>query len=233
MILAPLVSLSVPKLDRLLFIGNSFTGVNNLPGLVKSLLESDRSGRKVTVKYMPAEHLNDVASDPAVLAEIEKGRWDIVLLEGALVSMSHKFTYPQDGGIALGKAARAAGSRALYWVEWPRKGIDESVYTYNIYESIRRSAKAELAPICYVWDETARALPAPDLWDRDGNHATIYGSYVASCGLYYFLTDGAGTNPTWAPSELPPGLAVRYREIARRVIQERLHPPRNRPSKGR
>jgi hypothetical protein len=182
---------------RILFIGNSHTQVNDVPALVTHLLESDGSGRKVETFRFFSPFLNDAFDDPAVKKAASDPHWNIVVLQGAKVSSSHKYNYPNDGAVALAKLARRTGSRALFFVEWPRQGWDESDYQTGIYRGISKLAPgSELVPVCYAWDSILKRQPDLNLWQPDGNHASPLGSFLASYVFYYYLA-GTARSPSW------------------------------------
>ena len=126
--LAPAALFALSNLN-ILFVGNSLTAGNDLPGMVKALLQSQGRDRQVSVQYHPAAHLNDVTANRNLVAQLTRGTWNVVVLQGASVSMSHKYTYPQDGGIALAKAAIRGGAKCLLYSEWSRRGENETEYT--------------------------------------------------------------------------------------------------------
>jgi len=216
--LIALTSLAPPALN-ILFLGNSHTANNDIPGLVKALLQSDGSGRRVQTQIVPCGLLKDLANRTDVAREIRSGRWDVVVLQGAEVSSSHKYTYPQDGPIALAKMAKQAKVRTLLFVEWSRKGWDESEFTLGVYRKIAHASGAEIVPVCYSWDVALKARPKLDLWLPDGNHSSPTGGYLAASAFYYFLTEDPKAEPAWRPPDMDPALARFLRESARKAIR--------------
>ena len=212
--LAPLLLLGGVKPLTLLFVGNSLLNFNNVPATVAKLLETDGSGRKVTFQSHFVGHLEDVRPGSDAERDITSGRFDVVVLQGAMVSTSHRFTYPQDQGIALAKAAKANGARVLLYAEWPRRGIDETEYTLGIYRGIAKSAAVEIVPVGRAWDAVRKGDPRTELWQPDGNHATKSGSFVAAGAVYWRLADG---QPTYRPAGVEPGFAARALKQARTI----------------
>ncbi|HWD41251.1 MAG TPA: hypothetical protein VG944_20575, partial [Fimbriimonas sp.] len=137
---------------------------------------------------------------PDIEAEIKTGKWDAVVFQGASVSSSHKYRYSQEVPIRLAKVALSSGARALLFVEWPRRGWDESDFQMGVYKEIQRGApKSELVPICYVWDKVRALEQGRDLWLPDGNHAALEGSFLAACTIYRFVTKSRRLMPSWKP----------------------------------
>lgn len=185
---------------NILFIGNSHTYSNDVPALVRNLLVSDGAPRTIHTDSMQVAMLNDGAQNQAILDAIKSKKYQVIVLQGALISSSHKYKYKQDGGITLAKLAVKAGARTILCAEWPRRGWDESAYIMQHYEMISQPSGAEIASVPYVAD---RAIAAKlDIWSRDGNHANLLGSYLAACTLYCWIAKPKSLVPTWAPRGL-------------------------------
>ncbi len=191
------VTTAWPATVRILFIGNSLVAVNDVPGMVKALIESDGSGRQVVVKMIFAPHLNDIASDRRTQEEIRYGNWDFVVLQGAMVSMSHQYDYPQDGGIQLAKMAVVSGAKTFLYSEWSRRGIDETAYTEDVYKGIAKASGAKVIPVGRIWDEMMRQDGGLDLLQADGNHAAPGGSFIAAEAVYAWVCGQQVGSPTW------------------------------------
>ncbi len=215
--LIPFVVLSSPKEFRVLFLGNSHTAANNLTQLVKSLSDSDGSGRIVTVKVEFAPLLNDFANIPKVREEIRTGAWSAIVLQGAAMSSSHQYSYSQERGISVAKLAISSGSPTYLFAEWPRRGWDETGYILGIYSKIAKASGATIIPVPRCWDVALRHDSKLDLWSPDGNHSSPTGAYLAACGIYYGLFGTKG-NPTYTPTYLTAATAKTLRSWAREGI---------------
>ena len=195
--LSAAATLAASQTLRILFIGNSHTEFNDLPAMVASMLQSDGSGRRVETQRFFEGFLNDAVSDPAACKAASDPKWDVVVLQGAMASSSHKYKYDNTNCAMIGRMARRVGSRVLYFVEWPRRNWDESEFQMNVYRPIRNAVPgSELVPVCYAWDAILKKSPNLDLWNADGNHASPLGTYLAANVFYYYLA-GPSRNPTW------------------------------------
>jgi hypothetical protein len=197
MLLAALVATALKQTGpayRILFLGNSHTQYNDLIGKVATLLRS--AGGSVEFKMIQGAHLEDLSRNPAVTDSIDKDKWTHVVLQGAMISSSHKYEYSQEPGIALAARAKRAGSKALLFAEWPRKGWDESDYIYKHYAIIQKAAGGDILPVCYAWDAAMKAKPGLDMWASDGNHSNDTGTYLAACTIAYWI---AGPDAKFKP----------------------------------
>lgn len=216
MISALIIAALMPTETRILLIGNSHTATSEIPALVKSLFESDGTKRSVATKFIWANFLNDGAKDQKVVAEIKTKRWNTVILQGAMLSSSHKYEYSQDGAIQLARLARASGANALLFAEWPRRGWDETAYIMGIYGRIAKASGAEIIPVCMAWGPALKERPTLELWAGDGNHTTPQGAYLAALTIAYFL--GANPGP-WRPSWVDEETANVLRRAARKALR--------------
>ena len=157
---------------------------------------------------MGVSFLNDVTGSRSIQRDIATGKWDVVVLQGAKISSSHKYTYSQEGAIGAGTWARAAGSRVLYFAEWPRKGWDETEYILGVYKAIAAKVPgSEIVAIGRTWDEFLKDSPKLDLWAGDGNHSSAIGAYVASCCIARAIAPKSALS--WHPPQIDPQTARR------------------------
>ncbi len=184
---------------KILFVGNSHTFVNNVPESVRQLLASDTSHRKANVRSVSVGLLE--TGGPDVETAIRSEKWDVVVLQGAQVSSSHKYRYSQAKAISFANLALSRKAKVLLCAEWPRRGWDESQYQLGVYREIQAGAKGSIiVPICEVWDASRAKLGGIDLWQADGNHANVKGSFLSACAIYRYLTGDLNDRPNWRPS---------------------------------
>lgn len=214
MLLSALLSSSTQVLT-ILFVGNSHTSYNDLPSMVRNLLVSGSQAAKVTTKASVGGLLNDQAKSANLKAEIKSGKYDVIVLQGALVSSSHKYKYSQEGGIELAKLAMKSKARTLLFAEWPRRGWDEAQLQMKVYEEIARPSGVEIVPIPYVFRNAINADSKIDFWQQDGNHASVAGTYLASLTLYYWISGQNKKDPSWAPKGISYDLSRRLTSYAR------------------
>jgi len=181
LILSMIVSAVAAQADtiKVLFLGNSHTSSNSLTNQVRSLLA--KPGRTIQVKAMYGGLLQDIAQNPSVRTEIQRGKYNVVVLQGAGLSQSHQYVYPNDGAIALAKLAKQYGARPLLFAEWSRRGIQETNYILGVYATIARPSRADTIPVCRAFDSALRQHGNLALWSGDGNHSSPLGAYLASC----------------------------------------------------
>lgn len=182
---------------RILFLGNSYTSVNDLPYVFAALAWS--GGRRVdTAVIAPGGWtMADHAGDPDTQTTLAASRWDWVVLQEqsevpAVESDRQSLMYP--GARQLVGEVRNAGAQPLFYETWghrdgwPAAGFPDyqSMQTAidAAYEFIAHEQNAALAPVGRAWNEIVNDDPNPGLWQSDGSHPTAKGTYLAACVLY-------------------------------------------------
>lgn len=186
--------------QNVLFLGNSHTTTNDLPEMVMNLVESNRTRRRFNVTVRSGANLEQIAKSAEVKKLITTGKFSDVVLQGASLSTSHKYEYSQAGAVSLAKLSKQSKSKVWYFAEWPRKGHNETPYILGVYQKIANEGGGKIIPICKVLDAILKHNPKFDLWQADGNHASILGSYTAALTIASALTPEA--RPTWGPRSL-------------------------------
>lgn len=210
---ALLCLLAAPNTMNILFLGNSHTALNDVPGMVKRILEADPQGARVSVEMRTGGSLHSFGMDKAAIKRIADGKFTHVVLQGASLSSSHKYIYSQEGAIRLAKEARKAGAEALLFAEWSRKGWKETGYILGIYKEIAKESQAKIIPVCAVFDRLLAKNPKLDLWQADGNHASKAGSYAASLAIAQAIN--SRSNLKWRPAEISESLHLAALQAAK------------------
>jgi hypothetical protein len=195
---------------RVLFVGNSFTFYNSMPALVRRLAAADEGAPPIFVVDYTAGGwtLEDASRDDALASVLENVAWDFVVLQeqSQLLSFSaeqrREETYPF--ARALQGQIASAGSRTVLFMTWGYKEGDPRNYPGDSFTAMQRrlaegywdlgdALAAAVAPVGLAWEEALQREPGLDLWDSDGKHPSLTGSYLAACVFYAML---AGRNPS-------------------------------------
>jgi hypothetical protein len=216
---APATTLPAAQIN-LLFMGNSHTSANDLPGMVAAMVRAARPSRTVARLEAPVwMSLEARAQDAESLRILRDGRWDFVVLQAQDYSSSGAFSYPIDGAVALVRMSRDAHATPILFPEWPRRGIDETQRIYDLHVSIAQAVPTCVAPIPQAWDLALSRYPDMVLHASDGNHSAPAGAFLAALVI-------ANTMTSFAPDHLPflPDLGVdadtqaRLRAVAAQTI---------------
>lgn len=182
---------------RVLFIGNSYTFYNDLPGLFAELVRS--SGKEVEAEM--AAEAGWTLADHAVSGETQKllrsQDWDYVILQEQSIIPSLPMEregrmYPAVN--ALDGIIQEIGAETVLLMTWGRregfleKGIPDFAamqsQLHEGYNDIGVEVGAIVAPVGLAWQAAISHEADIDLWEYDGSHPSLKGSYLAANVLY-------------------------------------------------
>jgi len=182
---------------RVLFIGNSYTTVNDLPGVFTNLARSGHHRVESRTAAVDGWTLANHADSPATAGKLASANWDIVVLQEqsqipSVEELRQAQMYP--AARRLISSIRNNGARPLLYLTWGRRdGWPEyGMPTYAAMQSaiddgylaIAGDQKVAVAPVGNAWATlVVRGAPAT-LWQEDGSHPTEAGTYLAACVFY-------------------------------------------------
>lgn len=190
---------------RVLFLGNSYTQVNNLPQLLADVAASTGdsliSDRSTPGGYTLQLHTTNTSS----VGKIMQGNWDMVVLQ----EQSQLPSFPIEQVITdVFPYARFLDSliniynpcgETVFYRTWGRKNGDASncswwppVCTYQGMDSLLQlrymmmadSNQAIVSPVGAVWNYIRQYYPDIELYQMDESHPSQAGSYAAACSFY-------------------------------------------------
>ena len=185
---------------RLLFIGNSFTARNDVPGLLASLAESRGKALEHRLISAGGASLRMHWNKGEAPREIERTRYDWVVLQEQS-TLPVKNARRMHENIRLFDAPiRASGARMALYLTWARAHAPESqAVITDAYTGIAGELGAAVVPVGVAWERVLAKPGHPVLHDKDGSHPTLAGSYLAAC---VFLAVLFGENPIGIESDL-------------------------------
>jgi hypothetical protein len=215
---------------RVLFIGNSYTYVNDLPGMFAGL---GRSGGHRVETGMAAKGgwtLSAHAGSSETLDKLKWSKWDFVVLqEQSQVPSVEQYRvgsmYPAARSLVRQiKATGAAPVFFLTWAHregWPKNGLNgyESMQLQieRGYLAIGQELHVVVAPIGYAWLMARRHHPHLDLWQRDGSHPKEQGTYLAASVFYATLFRQSPEGLAYL-AHLPEEIAHELQRIASQAV---------------
>jgi len=187
---------SVEPALRVLFIGNSYTFYNNLPGMVQQLAASGaRPIEAHTVAYGGAT-LEVHWTRGEGPGRIRNEDWDYVVLQEQstrpITNPEPFFRYAR----LFDEAIRRQGAKTVFYMTWARqREPDNQAALTSAYDSIGRELGAMVVPVGEAWRTARTEAGDLGLFDADGSHPNPTGSYLAACVFYATLL---GTDPSGA-----------------------------------
>jgi len=207
----------MPALN-VLFVGNSFTARNDVPGLVARLAAAaDRTlkHRMITAGGASLKrHWNGGAAADA----IKNGGFDYVVLQ-------EQSTLPIKSPARMHASVRlfdpiikAAGARTALYLTWARQHAPETQAAItDAYTSIGEELGATVIPAGVAWQHFRKTHKKPELYDDDGSHPSLAGSYLAACVMFAVLF---GVSPAGNTADVD-GLTPDERALLQRAADPR------------
>ncbi len=186
---SPQAANDLSKRLHILFIGNSLTYFNDLPGILEELLKhTEIKEVKIESVTLPNYGLQDHWINSKVHTKIAENSWDVVVLqqgpsatEGrpSLLEYSQKFAE---------EIKKIGGTTAMYMV-WPANsrsfdfdGVSDS------YQTAADLVDGILFPAGEAWREAWKKDETLELYGSDGFHPSLTGSYLAALVMFNQLT---------------------------------------------
>jgi hypothetical protein len=223
---------------RALFIGNSYMGVNNLPSMVSDLSTSLGDVLLIDSNTPGGQTFQNHAANPINYQKMAEQPWDYVILQGQ--SQEPSFPYGQVNTQTLPYAVQLADSakaiqpcsQVNYFMTWGRQNGDpqwDSINTFDkmngrlrdAYLRIADSANAAVSPVAVAWKYVRDNHPIINLYQQDGSHPSLEGSYLAACVFYSSLFHKSSMGSTYNPG-IDPSTATILQAVASAVVLDSL-----------
>jgi hypothetical protein len=169
-----------------LFVGNSFTFGNDLPGLVAELALSRDPPVRLEVETVARDGmtLERHWKDGEVARRLTTEAWDVLVLQeqGARPLSDPDLMEEYAGRFAA--LARKAGTRMILFQTWARLNQPETEPARAAaYQRVAEAVGATVAPVGAAWSRALARQPKPALHATDGVHASPAGSRLAACEI--------------------------------------------------
>jgi hypothetical protein len=178
----------------ILFIGNSFTQRNDLPGLMAAMAaEREVSIQKELISAGGASlrmHWNSGRAAQAIATR----RYDYVVLQEQSTLPVKNARRMAENIQLFHEVIKQAGSKTVLYMTWTRQHSPElqKVIT-DAYNSVGKKIGAIMVPVGSAWARFIAEHNRPLLYDHDQSHPSLAGSYFAAC---VFLASLLKINPT-------------------------------------
>ncbi len=178
---------------KVLFVGNSYTHVNNLPQITSIISEdvntklitreSTKGGAKLREHWFGERGLK-------TKEKIKNGNFDIVVLQGFSMST---IEFPD----TLTKYAklfcdfiRENGAEPYFYLTWARKNRPKYQATIDsVYYSIAAENNAVVVPVGKAWHLAEKLRPNIELFQIDGSHPSNLGTLLAASVFVATITN--------------------------------------------
>jgi hypothetical protein len=196
------------KTLKVLFLGNSYTYVNNLPQLIKDIALANGDTLLFDSNCPGGHTFNNHFNNATSISKINAQAWDCVILQAQ--SQEPSFSPGQVAAQTLPYAIKLdsliknnnACTETVFFETWGRKNGDASncssyppICTYvgmqnrlrASYKLFADTTKSVMAPAGEAWRKSIAQNPTLELYSSDQSHPALEGSYLTACVFYEVL----------------------------------------------
>lgn len=227
---------------KVLFIGNSYTDVNNLPQLIASIAEAEGDTLVFSANLPGGSTFNNHLNNSTTTSLIQQGGWDYVVLQGQSQEPSfpdgqfYSETYPYAQQLCERIRQYNPEAKVVFYMTWGRKNGDQGncpyfppLCTYEgmdsllylRYMTMATDFEAEVSPVGALWHYLRDHHPEIELYASDGSHPSLAGSYAAACSFYSVLFRKNPRELAYNPG-IDEGQAENIRIAATKVVYDSL-----------
>lgn len=175
--------------DKILFIGSSLTSWQGSVYLHLKLLAKSANPPSVIQTdsvIQGGATLETMWESTTAREVIREGDYDVVILQGNIprtdVDTFHEYARKFDAEI------REAGAEPVFFMAW---SFEVEWFAWITMEEIAQAHRdiameldADVAPVGLAWQRATEERPELDMYDRDGVHPSIHGTYLAVNVVY-------------------------------------------------
>ncbi len=182
-----------------LFVGNSLTYTNDLPGLLAALADS-AGGQKLSVASVafPDYALEDHWAEGSALKAIRKGGWEVVIMQQGSSALPENRASLRDWTAKFSAEIRRVSARPGLYMVWPQSDRQfDFTNVINSYTLAASDVDGILFPVGAAWLAVWKRDPSIALYAPDGLHPSVTATYLAAAVIYAKLY---GKSPVGLPA---------------------------------
>ena len=238
----PLLIIAQQK-KEVLFIGNSYTYVNDLPNLVKQIALSFGDTLIHDSSTPGGANFNGHSSSAQTLTKINQQQWDYVVLQAQ--SQEPAFspfqvsgqTYPYAEQLVDMIGNNFSCTEPIFFMTWGRKYGDQQncqnyppICTYQGMQQRLRESYLEMAftnsatcaPLGMSWKKSIDIDSTLNLYTADNSHPSIYGSYLAACTFYATIFKKSAVGSAYWPNAIDSLTALSLQQIGSSTVLDSI-----------
>jgi len=201
LVAAPLQAGDTPKPVRVLFIGNSYTYVNDLPKMLAALARAGNQRPVVYERETPGGYtLEKHWKDGKAVKKIAAAKWDYVVLQEQSLRPLRDRPRMFEYAAKLDSAIKKQQARTLLFQTWARQDAPQQQADLSkAYLDLGQELKGRVAPVGMAWERAFKDDPKLVLHGADKSHPGKAGTYLTACVFYATIF---GNSPEGLPGEI-------------------------------
>ena len=241
-VLLPFLSFS-QQTKEVLFIGNSYTYVNDLPNMVKQIALSFGDTLNYESSTPGGASFGMHATNATTISKINQQAWDYVVLQAqsqeAALSTNYvnANVYPAVQSLIDIIENSSTCIEPMFFMTWGRKYGDANncapwppVCTYlGMQQQLRLryldftfTHDASCSPVGMAWKESILQDSTLNLYSPDNSHPSVYGSYLSACTFYASIFKNSPVGTTYIPNGIDTATASFLQNIASNTVLDSL-----------
>lgn len=221
---------------KVLFVGNSYTYVENLPQLVSIISDSTTTKLITRKSTVGGAYLSEHWQSKRGLKSqelIKNGHFNVVVIQGNSMETINQPDSTRKYAHLLCDLIRKSGAKPYLYMTWAREKVPQ--YQDQItkaYAEIAKENDAVLVPVGEAWELARKLRPAIDLYNPDGSHPSNLGALLSATMFVGAITGEVPVRiPEWYQIKDQDGEtvelngidnldAVFFQKVARQVLDE-------------
>jgi hypothetical protein len=165
-----------------LFIGNSFTQRNNLPGLIAGMAAEGGLNLKHQLISAGGASLRTHWNAGRAVEAIKSGGFGhVVLQEQSTLPVKNAGRMAENVRL-FDEVIKQAGAKTVLYMTWSRQHSPEhQPLIAQAYASIGNELGATVVPVGLAWSRFISKCDSSILYDSDQSHPSLAGSFLAAC----------------------------------------------------
>lgn len=236
------LSAQTPVKRKVLFLGNSYTYVNNLPQLIKDIALANGDTLLFDSNCPGGQTFQGHVGNATSINKINSQQWDYVVLQAQ--SQEPSFPPSQVSSQTLPYAIKLdsmikhnnACTETVFYETWGRKngdaancasyaplctflGMQNRLRTY--YKQFADTTHSIMAPAGEAWRKSIALNPNLELYSSDESHPSLEGSYLTACVFYEVLFNHSVLSNTYTAG-ISTNTVTFLQQIAHDVVNDSL-----------
>ena len=179
-----------PTSLRVLFIGNSLTYTNDLPGTLAGVAKT--AGDKIYVEMIARPNyalIDHLTNNSGAEAAIRRGGWDFVVLQQGPTTLPINRDSLVLWTRMFDSIIRPTGARPALFMVWPEGASAHGFESVRIaFQNAAKAVNGVFLPAGAAWQIALERDSALALYGPDNFHPSPLGSYLAAITIYEKLT---------------------------------------------
>lgn len=186
---------------NVLFIGNSYTHMNNMPKLFEKIATSNKQNINVEMSAKSNHTFKMHCDRPEMFEKISSKKWDYIVIQGFSRELINDYDYidtaciPYFNRIVDSIYRSNPCTNILLYETWGYKnGLNDSTHNMSYetmsdrvemgYKYLSEMYNLPIVPVGRVWQQINTKYDEIELYAEDDSHPTITGSYLTACSFF-------------------------------------------------